>query len=188
MRPIQTQLTAVYTLGYSNRSLEEFLEILQAKDIKTLVDVRAYPQSSRYPHFAGTALRGAMEAASIDYHFAGRHLGAMRKPRTDSIHFALTQEGQRGYADHMESDAFKTAARQLTGLAQSAPTTILCAEREPGQCHRSLLADYLSLQGVTIIHILDIDTTCDHILHPSVRRESKQLIYDRHTNLSMDFD
>ncbi|HEY9198863.1 MAG TPA: DUF488 domain-containing protein [Gammaproteobacteria bacterium] len=178
-------VTRLHTLGHSNRSLEEFIALLRSADLRILVDVRAQPQSSRYPHFGQESLRDALTAAGIDYHWAGRQLGGHRPARADSRHTALPEDGLRGYADYMDGDLFKKAAVQLIGLARRAPCVILCAEREPLDCHRSLIADYLTLQGVEIRHLIDSGDTRPHQLRQEVRRESQQLVYDRHTTAEL---
>lgn len=80
----------------------------------------------------------------------------------------------------MERDAFRRAASRLKALAGRGPTAILCAERDPGRCHRSLIADYLTLQAVTVQHLLGAGEVREHRLRPEVRRESAELVYDRY--------
>ena len=87
----------------------------------------------------------------------------------------------RAYADHMATEEFRRGVNQLVQLAQHAPTVIMCAEKHPEHCHRALLADYLVLQGIDVIHIVDDTEIRQHHLSPFARRESAQLIYDRHT-------
>ena len=176
----------LYTLGHGNRSLEEFTPLLAGQAIQTLVDVRAQPHSSRFPHFSMTALRGAMEEVEIEYHWAGRQLGGRRSARPDSQHEALDEE-LRGYADYMETEYFQKSATQLIHLAASSPTAVLCAERAPERCHRRLIADYLALRGVEIIHLIAPDDVRVHQLSPEARRESAQLIYDRHQSGELSF-
>jgi uncharacterized protein (DUF488 family) len=175
----------LYTLGHSNRSMDEFAPLLTAQAIETLIDVRAQPHSSRHPHFSMDALREAMEKLGIVYHWAGRQLGGRRSARPDSRHQAL-EEGLRGYADYMETDPFQRSAAQLVALASKSPAAIFCAERSPGRCHRRLIADYLTLQGVEIIHLIDPGDARSHQLSPEARRESAELIYDRHVNAKLD--
>jgi uncharacterized protein (DUF488 family) len=171
----------LYTVGHGNRALDALTALLQQAGIVTLVDVRAHPQSRRHPQFGSESLRNALEAAGLTYHWAGRHLGGMRPARPGSPHIAL-EEGLRGYADHMDTPAFQTAAAQLSRLAAQAPTAMLCAERLPEHCHRSLIADYLTLQGLRVRHLIDPDEICEHQLRPQARRESVPLIYDRGVN------
>jgi len=180
--------TTLYTIGHSDRSLEDLLDLLRGVGIETLVDVRAEPRSRRHPQFSADALRAGLAGAGITYHWAGPQLGGRRTPRPDSPHVALTQDGMRGYADHMDSDAFQVAAAQLISLAVRTPLAILCAERLPEHCHRGLIADYLTLQGVQVMHIIGPGEVREHHLSPSARRESAQLIYDRNTSGSLELD
>lgn len=175
----------LYTIGHSDRSLEEFLQVLRATDIQCLVDVRAYPQSRRHPQFDEATLREELAAQGIVYHSAGRQLGGLRQPKTESIHHALSSPSLRAYADYMESDVFQRAAAQLLRLASQTRCALMCAERLPDDCHRSLLADYLSLQGVHITHLIDGETPREHLLHSAARRESAHLIYDRHSQADL---
>jgi uncharacterized protein (DUF488 family) len=175
---------ALYTIGHGNRSLEEFTSMLVEKAIRILVDVRAWPHSSRFPHFSTDALRLAMEQSEIVYHWAGRQLGGRRPARPDSPHEALDEE-LRGYADFMDSAEFEQSAGQLVRLAARDTTAILCAERSPEQCHRRLIADYLALRGVEVVHLIDPGSSRVHQLSPEARRESAQLIYDRQADAKL---
>ncbi|MBI5040925.1 MAG: DUF488 domain-containing protein [Gammaproteobacteria bacterium] len=170
---------SLHTLGHSDRSLNELLGLLNSAEIHTVVDVRQQPYSSRYPHFGQDALREALTSAGFEYHWAGRQLGGHRTALPASPHVALVDEGMRGYADYMGSESFKKGAAQLLQLAGRSATAILCAEREPLKCHRSLIADYLTLQGVTVMHLIDAAPAHMHHLRPEARRESAELIYDR---------
>lgn len=178
----------LYTVGHSNRSMEDLIAVLRSAGITTLVDVRQHPQSQRHPHFGSDNLRDVLAAAGIEYHWAGRQLGGQRTPQPESVHRALREEGMRAYADHMDTDGFKRGATQLLGLADRAPTAILCAERDPMQCHRSLIADYLTLQGVEVIHLLAPGQAQAHQLRPEARRESQRLIYDRFATAELPLD
>lgn len=180
------QQAVVYTLGHSNRGADELLALLASESVAVLVDVRAQPYSSRFPHFSGERLRMTLEDAGIKYHWAGRQLGGERHPRPDSRHSALPQ-ALRGYADYMEGDAFRRAASQLLNLAARASTVILCAERLPEHCHRRLIADCLCLQGARVVHIIDAGDKREHRLSSEARRESAQLVYDRNSTVELGF-
>ena len=168
----------LYTVGHGNRKIEELISLLKETGVDTLVDVRAQPRSRRNPQFNDDALRLACENAAIVYHWAGRQLGGMRTPRPDSRHAAL-DEGLRGFADHMDTDAFQKGAYQLQQLAARGVCAVLCAERDPAQCHRSLIADYLTLQGARVVHLIAPGESREHMLSPEARRESAALVYDR---------
>jgi uncharacterized protein (DUF488 family) len=177
----------LYTVGHSNRPVEELMLMLGEAGIVTLVDVRAQPRSARHPQFNEDALRTSCSAVNIVYHWAGRHLGGMRPLRPGSPHVAL-DEGRRGFADYMQSEVFKKAAAQLANMGGRAPTAMLCAEREPEHCHRALIADYLLLQGLRIVHLVAPGEQREHLLTPAARRESAALVYDRHTSGALALD
>jgi uncharacterized protein (DUF488 family) len=65
---------------------------------------------------------------------------------------------------------------------------MLCAERDPAQCHRSLIADYLTLQGARVVHLIARGETREHALSPAVRRESAALVYDRQVSGRLGLD
>ncbi|KPJ93508.1 MAG: hypothetical protein AMJ53_07140 [Gammaproteobacteria bacterium SG8_11] len=180
------QNITLYTVGHSNRTMDESLQLLKTQSITTLVDVRAYPQSQRHPQYSQQSLRQSLEAAGITYHWAGKQLGGKRQSLGKSKHIALADEKIRAYADYMESEAFQKAAVQLINLAATGKTAIICAEKLPQHCHRSLISDYLLLQGIEVIHIIDQATAVSHQLSPSARRESQQLIYDHGVTRPLD--
>lgn len=159
--------------------------MLNQAEVATLVDVRAQPHSARNPQFNEEKLRESCNQANLVYHWAGRHLGGKRALRFDSPHIAL-DEARRGFADHMDTEIFKKAISQFLSLATRAPTAMLCAEREPEHCHRSLIADYLVLQGLQVVHLIQPGKSREHMLSAQARRESARLIYDRHVTAALD--
>jgi len=171
----------IFTIGHSDRSLTEFLALLKDAGISCVVDVRAQPASTRHPQFDMESLRATLAETGVVYHWAGRHLGGLRTGQADSPHTALPAGGLRAFADHMETEAFARAIAQLLGLARHTPTAILCAERLPENCHRSLIADYLTLQGISVVHLINGNEQRTHQLDPRARRESASLVYDRGT-------
>lgn len=167
----------LYTIGHGNRSIEDFIELLKVNEVEILIDIRARPASSRFPHFNQHELRESLDKVDITYHWAGRQLGGFRSPQENSRHTALEDETLRGFADFMLTRDFDRAANQLIKLTQHANGAIMCAEKEPAFCHRSLIADYLVLQGLNVLHIIDADVT-EHYLRSEARKESAELIYD----------
>jgi len=172
----------LYTIGHGNRPIEELISVLRSATIATLVDIRANPHSTRFPQFDEDSLRASVTATGMVYHWAGRQLGGRRKGVPNSRHCGLSDAGERGFADYMDSLDFRRAASQLARLASRAPAAILCAEKDPLCCHRSLISDYLTLQGVRVVHLLSASESHDHLLSPHARRESAELIYDRNTS------
>jgi uncharacterized protein (DUF488 family) len=151
----------IWTVGHSTHSSEKFGEILIAHAIETLVDVRTYPGSRRYPQFNKSALAASLESSAIKYQHEPR-LGGRRTARKDSHNTAWRNAQFRGYADHMETDEFKEGIKVLLELAASSRTAIMCAEAIWWRCHRGLIADYLKAAGHTVIHIINEKKTEEH--------------------------
>lgn len=143
----------IWTIGHSTRAIEEFIEVLDSFEIKVLADVRSFPGSRRYPHFNREQLRTSVSAAGIEYqHFP--ELGGRRRARPDSLNMTWRNESFRGYADYMETDAFRAGIVRLISVAGVHRTAIMCAEAVWWRCHRSLISDYLKAKGAEVTHIM----------------------------------
>jgi uncharacterized protein (DUF488 family) len=153
----------VYTIGHSTRPIEVFIRLLEAHGITQLHDIRSIPHSRRHPHFSQDALAAALGEVGIVYRHAAA-LGGRRKPRRDSANTAWRVEGFRGYADYMETDAFRDALDELVRIAHDGPTAIMCAEAVWWQCHRQLVADALVAGGVEVAHISSTSAAKPHTL------------------------
>ena len=143
----------IWTIGHSTRSIEEFLELLQASSIEAIADVRRHAGSRKYPHFNPEALEQSLSEAGIEYH-AFVDLGGRRKTRPDSQNTVWRNASFRGYADYMETSEFDEALTRLTELAEQKRTTLLCAEAVWWRCHRALVSDALKARGGEVHHIL----------------------------------
>ena len=177
----------IYTVGHSNLSIDVLISLLQQYEIKALVDVRAYPHSKRFEQYNQAPLRERLELAQITYHWAGRQLGGMRKSSGLSKHSAIESESLRAYADHMETELFHRSVMHLIHLSQKTPLAVMCAEKDPNHCHRSLLSDYLVHQGQDILHLQAEGVPQPHRLNALARRESQALVYDRMHTGELDF-
>jgi uncharacterized protein (DUF488 family) len=174
----------IFSIGHSNHSIEQFIELNLHHKIDTLVDVRAYPNSKRYPWFERDRLQAALSKYAIRYHFAGRELGGRRKTLVDSANVALAATF-RGYADHMVSAEFRAAIQHLTKLSTGHRLVIMCAERQPAACHRCLIAGYLYVCQQPVYHITDRAEAVCHKPHVSLRVDAEQLIYDTGSQQSL---
>jgi len=155
----------IYTIGHSTRDLETFMALLVAHQVGLVADVRRYPASRRYPHFAQRPLAAALEAAGIAY----RHepdLGGRRSARKDSRNTAWRSAAFRGYADYMATPAFQQALARLITIADAQAIAVMCAEAVPWRCHRQLIADALLARGVAVRHIVGAGEAADHRLSP----------------------
>lgn len=169
-------MKTVFTIGHSTRPIEEFIALLQAHSIEVLVDVRTVPRSRHNPQFETDALRTSLYEAGIDYiHMAA--LGGLRHPRKDSPNNGWRNESFRGYADYMQTGAFQIALNELQELAQQHITAIMCAEAVPWRCHRSLIADALTVEGWQVLDIITDKAPSVHKLTPFLKVEDGRLTY-----------
>lgn len=169
-------MLTVWTVGHSTRSEEEFGRILAAHEIQVLVDVRSFPGSRRYPQFNKAALAESLARLGIEYKHDAR-LGGRRTPRADSHNTALRNAGFRAYADHMETDDFRSGVEDLLEVAGSARVAVMCAEALWWRCHRSLISDYLKAAGHSVVHILDETKTEAHPFTSAARIVEGKLSY-----------
>src|SRR5215213_8987114 len=118
---------AVWTVGHSTRPLEDFLDILAENRIEAVADVRRYPGSRRWPHFARDALGAALENRGLFYMWFPE-LGGRRTPSPHSPNMGWRSAAFRGYADYMATEAFADGLVQLINLASGLRTAVMCAE------------------------------------------------------------
>jgi uncharacterized protein (DUF488 family) len=167
----------IFTVGHGTRPIEEFLAILGAAGIRRLVDVRTAPGSRRHPQFGRDALAASLQAQAIEYAWR-KDLGGFRTPRPDSPHVALRNDAFRGYADHMETEEFRSALSWLIDTSRDTSTAIMCAEVLWWRCHRRMISDALTVAGCEVVHLLDEGRREPHRLNPSARIERSRLVYD----------
>ena len=152
---------AVWTIGHSTRSLEVFLDLLARNRIEAVADVRRYPGSRRWPHFAPEPLATALEGRGLVYMWFPE-LGGRRTPSSESTNTAWRSAAFRGYADYMATEAFADGLDRLVNLASGLRVAVMCAESLWWRCHRGLIADVLRWLGFDVIHILGPGSTAPH--------------------------
>jgi uncharacterized protein (DUF488 family) len=167
----------IWTIGHSTLAIDHFISLLKENGVKLLVDVRAWPGSKRYPQFNKDALAESLNAHGIRYeHFP--ELGGKRKSKPDSRNSAWRNASFRGYADYMETEQFqKGIERLLHVVAEAGPTGIMCAEAVWWRCHRSLIADYLKVRELEVLHILGANKVEPHRYTSAARIVNGQLSY-----------
>lgn len=167
---------SLWTIGHSTRTIDEFLDLLRRFEIKILADVRHFPGSRRLPQFNKDELRRTLAAQGIRYeHLVA--LGGRRPARPDSRNLAWRNASFRGYADYMETPAFRDGVEQLLQLAGAGRTAIMCSEAVWWRCHRSMIADYLKATGVQVSHILSLTKEQAHPFTSAARIVDGQLSY-----------
>lgn len=151
----------IWTIGHSNRTQLEFLDCLKSFRIETLVDVRRFAGSRKYPHFNVDALEKYLPESNIQY-IPMPSLGGRRKPQPDSKNTVWRNEAFRGYADYSESEEFSNAVTELTGYASSFRTAYMCSEAVWWRCHRSIISDHLKQHGWKVLHIIKENVETEH--------------------------
>jgi uncharacterized protein (DUF488 family) len=166
----------IWTVGHSTRSFAEFLDILVSAAITCIADVRRFPASRRYPHFNQDRLADALAAAHIRY-LTVPDLGGRRRPQPDSRNTAWRNRSFRGYADYMDTDAFRQGITQVLTEAATQRVALMCSEAVWWRCHRALIADYLKAEGYVVIHLLSTNTHEIHPFTPLAQIRDGQLTY-----------
>jgi uncharacterized protein (DUF488 family) len=126
----------IFTIGYEGATVGEFLAALREAGVKRVIDVRALPLSRR-PGFSKTPLRAALAEAGIDY----VHLRALGTPADGRAAARAGRHAdlERIYAGQLELPEAMVQSTQMLELAAEKPSALLCFERDPGGCHRTLL-------------------------------------------------
>jgi uncharacterized protein (DUF488 family) len=180
-------IPTIWTVGHSNKSLEDFLLLLNSQNIRVLADVRRFPASRRHPHFSGEQLAATLAKEGIEYvHLP--ELGGRRPARPDSPNTAWRNEAFRGYADYMMTEPFQGGVERLIALAADQRTAMMCAEALWWQCHRRLIADYLKAAGHQVIHILGPGKTQEHPFTSAARVSDGKLSYGAETTAQLPFE
>jgi uncharacterized protein (DUF488 family) len=170
-------LATLYTIGHSTRTLEELIDALRAHEIKTLVDIRAFPMSRRLPQFNRDSLEQTLPAAGIRYLWMKALGGYRKKTLEESPHIALRNQSFRNYADYMLTPEFENAMDELIALAEQSRTAYMCAERVYFRCHRMLVSDWLVAHGHEVLHIDATGPVRPHKLTQEARMIDERLLY-----------
>lgn len=144
------------TIGHSNRSLGEFLDMLRAARVEMLIDVRAFPRSRSNPAYNIERLPEDLARVQIGY----RHMPALggRRPKQPGVDESLNAlwrvRSFHNYADYALGDGFAAAFDELVRLGRDRRLALMCAEAVWWRCHRRIIADYLLLGGHPVDHLM----------------------------------
>jgi uncharacterized protein (DUF488 family) len=166
----------LWTIGHSTKPIDDFLALLTSHGIKCLVDVRTVPRSRHNPQYDTHTLAKHLKKSGLGYvHLP--ELGGLRKPKKNSLNTGWKNASFRGYADYMQTDGFRTALEALMEGSRNVPTAIMCAEAVPWRCHRSLIADALTVRGWTVRHIMTNSKADRHRLTPFAVVDDQRVTY-----------
>jgi uncharacterized protein (DUF488 family) len=140
----------IYTIGHSNHPVETFIALLQRHGIQALADVRSMPYSRFNPQFNREKLQASSAAVGIRYVFLGEELGARSKDPA-----CYDESGRVSYAKLAATELFRRGIQRLQTGMQQHRIAIMCAERAPLDCHRTILVSReLEKIGIPVTHIL----------------------------------
>ena len=169
-------MRSIFTIGHSTRPIEEFVAMLEAHGVEKLIDIRTVPRSRTNPQFNRDALPSSLERADIGYlHMPA--LGGLRRPKADSQNTGWRNANFRGYADYMQTGEFSAAIEELIELGRETQIAIMCAEAVPWRCHRSLVADALTVRGVSTEHIMAAGRRQPHAITPFAKVTDTSVTY-----------
>ncbi|MDJ0717251.1 MAG: DUF488 domain-containing protein [Prochloraceae cyanobacterium] len=150
----------LFTIGHSNLSLEEFVGLLKKHEITALADVRSHPYSRYLPHFNLAALKSALPNGGISYVFLGRELGA--RPDNPDCYV----EGKAVYENIAATESFSQGIDRIVKGSQNYTIALMCAEKDPIDCHRTILV---------CNHLRQFDLDINHILRDGNLESHQQL-------------
>lgn len=145
-----------FTIGHSNRSQEEFIELLRAARIELLADIRKFPMSRTNPQFNGDVLAPALAEVGIAYEHLAALGGRRGKARDvpEQLNDFWTNDSFHNYADYALSAPFRAGLEHLLEQGRKRRSAIMCAEAVWWQCHRRIVTDYLIAHGESVVHIM----------------------------------
>ena len=139
----------IFTVGHSNHSLEHFVQLLAGAEITAIADVRSKPHSRWSPQFNKDALASSLGKNGVAYVFLGRELGG--RPGNP----ALLRNGKPDYDAMSRTETFRAGIERILEGAKTHRVAMMCAERDPLDCHRFLLiARHLVSRAIPVAHIL----------------------------------
>ena len=143
-------MTLVYTIGYEGTDIDRFIQTLKAAGVKVLADVRAVALS-RKKGFSKTALRARLQQEGIAY----LHFNALGdpKPGREAARAGRFSEFRTIYAAHLAGQPAQAALAALSRAVENTSACLLCFERDPKECHRSIIAGKLKAAGMDVFHL-----------------------------------
>ena len=175
----------IYTIGHSTHPIDEFIRILDAFEIKQVIDVRTIHRSRHNPQFNEEELGESLRQHEIEYaRLEG--LGGLRHMAKNSENTAWKNASFRGFADYMQTPDFSRSVEELIERARDKQSVIMCAEAVPWRCHRSLIGDALLVRNIGVEDIYNETNSKPHLLTPWAKVDGNRITYPGPTSLSPD--
>lgn len=169
----------IFTVGHSTHRIERFVELLRKHGITALADVRSSPYSRFNPQFNREPLKKTLRELGISYVFLGEELGARSKDR------CCYDNGRVNYRKLAQTSLFQSGLERLKTGSATHRIALMCAEKEPLDCHRTILvARELENSGVPVSHILEDGATETH--EAAISRLKRQLQIPEHDMFRSD--
>jgi uncharacterized protein (DUF488 family) len=178
----------IYTIGHSNHTTTNFLEMLATHFVDAVADVRSQPYSKFSPHFGQGLLRADLKKQGIAYVFLGKELGARS---TDPSCYV---NGKVQYQLLAQTDLYKQGINRLLTGMKSYTIALMCAESDPINCHRSILIGrHFRSSDVTVRHILpngkiEEASTLEQRLLRSLKMPQKDLFLNQEQLIELAYD
>lgn len=170
------ELRRIYTIGHSTRSIEELISLLKAHGIQCVIDIRTIPKSRHNPQFNKDDLKESLKKEKIGYRHL-KELGGLRHANKDSVNTGWINASFRGFADYMQTPSFQKGLEKLEKIADKKACALMCAEAVPWRCHRSLIADALTVKKWKVFHIQSKKTAKLHKRTLFLRIKKGMLVY-----------
>lgn len=169
-----------FTIGHSNRGLEEFVALLKDAQINLVADIRTVPKSRANPQFNKDTLPDVLADFDISYEHMPALGGFRGKARTSSqnLNDLWTNESFHNYADYALTAPFHAGLEHLLHEGRKRRCAIMCSEAVWWRCHRRIVADYLIASGETVFHIMGQGRVeAAHLTPSAVIQPSGTVIY-----------
>jgi uncharacterized protein (DUF488 family) len=145
----------IYSIGHSNRSIGDLVDVLRSQQVSVLADIRTIPRSRANPQFNADVLGPALGEVGIRY-VPLRALGGLRgKAHREgpSPNGAWQVAAFRNYADYALTPPFQEGLEELIAIGSRERSAMMCAEMLWWRCHRRIVADHLLARGVPVVHL-----------------------------------
>ena len=149
-------MKTLFTIGHSNRELQEFIDLLHENQITAVADVRSQPFSEYTPHFNRDPLASALRESEFSYVFLGEELGARRGERCCYV------EGKARYDLIAQTPLFQQGLDRIRKGQEKHRVALMCSEKDPLTCHRSILISRILRSEYQIQHIIAAEELESH--------------------------